>query len=119
MARRARFVILLVLFVSGAVIAGDNIVAPAATNNISESTLPDLGSESVLKEQHNNEEQSIKEKGADYFINSATQGFENLTPGAKLFAKSNYLLHAIVYRRVNVTVRKSTDQFICWRRWRS
>lgn len=49
MARRARFVILLVLFVSGAVIAGDNIVAPAATNNISESTLPDLGSESVLK----------------------------------------------------------------------
>ena len=93
MARRARFVILLVLFVSGAVIAGDNIVAPAATNNISESTLPDLGSESVLKEQHNN--------------------------GAKLFAKSNYLLHAIVYRRVNVTVRKSTDQFICWRRGRS
>ncbi|HGH5414949.1 intimin-like inverse autotransporter SinH [Citrobacter freundii] len=95
MARRARFVILLVLFVSGAVIAGDNIVAPAATNNISESTLPDLGSESVLKEQHNNEDQSIKEKGADYFINSATQGFENLTPDALKSQAQSYLQNQI------------------------
>lgn len=95
MARRARFVILLVLFVSGAVIAGDNIVAPAATNNISESTLPDLGSESVLKEQHNNEDQSIKEKGVDYFINSATQGFENLTPDALKSQAQSYLQNQI------------------------
>ena len=95
MARRARFVILLVLFVSGAVIAGDNIVAPAAINNISESTLPDLGSESVLKEQHNNEDQSIKEKGVDYFINSATQGFENLTPDALKSQAQSYLQNQI------------------------
>lgn len=95
MARRVRFVILLVLSVSGAVIAGDNIVAPAAANDISESTLPDLGSESVQKEQHNNEDQSIKEKGADYFINSATQGFENLTPDALKSQAQSYLQNQI------------------------
>ncbi|HBM9259786.1 TPA: intimin-like inverse autotransporter SinH [Citrobacter freundii] len=95
MARRVRFVILFVLFVSGAVIAGDNIVAPAATNNISESTLPDLGSESVQKEQHNNEDQSIKEKGTNYFINSATQGFENLTPDALKSQAQSYLQNQI------------------------
>lgn len=48
---------------------------------MSETSLPDLASDSAQKEQENLGK-SYTEKSADYFINSATQGFDNLTPEA-------------------------------------
>lgn len=78
MALRIRLLVLLI--VSGASLTAAGAVVPA--NNESRASLPDLASESAQKEEQENKGKSVKEQGADYFINSATQGFDNLTPQA-------------------------------------
>lgn len=80
MVRRIRIlVLLLVSGVSVAVSGADNSVS---ANDESHSSLPDLASESAKKEEQENKGKTFKEQGANYFINSATQGFDNLTPEA-------------------------------------
>ncbi|MBA3110149.1 intimin-like inverse autotransporter SinH [Salmonella enterica] len=78
MALRIRLLVLLI--VSGASLTAAGAVVPA--NNESRASLPDLASESAQKEEQENKGKSVKEQGVDYFINSATQGFDNLTPQA-------------------------------------
>ena len=81
----------ILLLVSGVASAETNISVPVSTNNISESTLPDLSSGAVEREEQENKGQSFKEKGADYITNSATQGFDNLTPEAMESQARSYL----------------------------
>jgi adhesin/invasin len=73
--------LVLLLFISGTVYAGPDT---AMSNNKPppESALPNLGSQQAQQEEQESNGQSLKEQGADYFIGSATQGFENLTPEA-------------------------------------
>lgn len=85
----------LLLLVSGVVNAETNISTPAPTNNISVDTLPDLSSDAAEKEEQESKGQSFKEKGADYITNSATQGFENLTPEALESQARSYLQNQI------------------------
>lgn len=81
MVRRIR--ILVLLLVSGVSVAASGADNPVSANNDeSHSSLPDLASESAKKEEQENKGKTFKERGADYFINSATQGFDNLTPEA-------------------------------------
>ncbi|WP_196210574.1 intimin-like inverse autotransporter SinH [Citrobacter sp. Res13-Sevr-PEB04-36] len=81
----------ILLLVSGVVSAETNISVPVSVNNINESTLPDLSSGAVEREEQENKGQSFKEKGADYITNSATQGFDNLTPEAMESQARSYL----------------------------
>lgn len=80
MVRRIR--VLVLLLVSGVSIAASGADKSVPANDESRSSLPDLASESAQKEEQKNKGKSFKEQGADYFINSATQGFDNLTPEA-------------------------------------
>ncbi|EBX1354543.1 intimin-like inverse autotransporter SinH [Salmonella enterica subsp. enterica serovar Okatie] len=80
MVRRMR--VLVLLLVSGVSIAASGADTSVPANDESRSSLPDLASESAKKEEQENKGKSFKERGADYFINSATQGFDNLTPEA-------------------------------------
>ncbi|WP_423062226.1 intimin-like inverse autotransporter SinH [Citrobacter portucalensis] len=80
---------------SGVVCAEANINDPVSTNNITISALPDLASDAAEKEEQKNKGQSFKEKGADYITNSATQGFENLTPEALESQARSYLQNQI------------------------
>ncbi|MEO3991743.1 intimin-like inverse autotransporter SinH [Pseudocitrobacter cyperus] len=63
----------------------------AQSKTSSEQPLPDLGSAAAQEEEASNNGKSIKEQGADYFIGSATQGFENLTPEALQSQARSYL----------------------------
>ncbi len=83
------------LLMSGVVCAEANINDPVSTNNITISALPDLASDAAEKEEQKNKGQSFKEKGADYITNSATQGFENLTPEALESQARSYLQNQI------------------------
>ncbi|EDH2961143.1 hypothetical protein GC780_00355 [Salmonella enterica] len=80
MVRRIR--ILVLLLVSGVSVAASGADNSVSANDESHSSLPDLASESAKKEEQENKGKTFKEQGADYFINSATQGFDNLTPEA-------------------------------------
>ncbi len=53
--------------------------------------LPDLGSAAAQQDAQTSTGKSVKEQGADYFINSATQGFDNLTPEALESQVRSYL----------------------------
>ncbi len=86
----------MLLFISAA--------TPAAEINSKQNeSLPDLGSQAAQQVEQTDKGKSLKERGADYVIDSATQGFENLTPrgagisGQKLSAKSNHLNRTILY----------------------
>ncbi|MDE9618938.1 intimin-like inverse autotransporter SinH [Citrobacter portucalensis] len=83
------------LLVSGVVCAEANFSDPVSANNITRSALPDLASDAAEKEEQKNKGQSFKEKGADYITNSATQGFENLTPEALESQARSYLQNQI------------------------
>lgn len=83
------------LLVSGVVCAEANFSDPVSANNITLSALPDLASDAAEKEEQKNKGQSFKEKGADYITNSATQGFENLTPEALESQARSYLQNQI------------------------
>lgn len=83
------------LLVSGVVSAEADISVPVSENNITLSALPDLASDAAEKEEQENKGQSFKEKGADYITNSATQGFENLTPEALESQARSYLQNQI------------------------
>lgn len=83
------------LLVSGVVNAGADTSTFSSTNNISVATLPDLSSGAAEKEEQENKGPSFKEKGADYITNSATQGFENLTPEALESQARSYLQNQI------------------------
>lgn len=65
---------IMLTFISGAAFAAPEI------NVEHKESLPDLGSQAAQQEEQTNKGKSLKERGADYVINSATQGFENLTP---------------------------------------
>ncbi|EAN4738053.1 intimin-like inverse autotransporter SinH [Salmonella enterica] len=80
MVRRIR--ILVLLLVSGVSVAASGADNSVSANDESHSSLPDLASESAKKEEQENKGKTFKEQGANYFINSATQGFDNLTPEA-------------------------------------
>lgn len=75
MVRRIR--ILVLLLVSGVSVAASGADNSVSANDESHSSLPDLASESAKKEEQENKGKSFKEQGADYFINSATRGFDN------------------------------------------
>ncbi|EKH2828088.1 intimin-like inverse autotransporter SinH, partial [Salmonella enterica] len=68
--------------VSGVSVAASGADNSVSANDESHSSLPDLASESAKKEEQENKGKTFKEQGANYFINSATQGFDNLTPEA-------------------------------------
>ncbi|ECG8590005.1 intimin-like inverse autotransporter SinH [Salmonella enterica subsp. salamae] len=89
MVRRIRFLVL--LFMSGASMMASGAAVSVTANNESRSSLPDLASESTQKEEQENKGKSLKEQGADYVINSATQGFDNLTPEALESQARSYL----------------------------
>jgi adhesin/invasin len=74
-------ILILVLLYGGVVSASGTSVSPVA-EKVSETSLPDLASDSAQKKEQENLGKSYTEKSADYFINSATQGFDNLTPEA-------------------------------------
>lgn len=93
MVRRIR--ILVLLLVSGVSVAASGADNSASANDESHSSLPDLASESAKKEEQENKGKSFKEQGADYFINSATQGFDNLTPEALESQARSYLQNQI------------------------
>lgn len=93
MVRRIR--ILVLLLVSGVSVAASGADNSASANDESHSSLPDLASESAEKEEQENKGKSFKEQGADYFINSATQGFDNLTPEALESQARSYLQNQI------------------------
>ncbi|VDZ77514.1 intimin [Salmonella bongori] len=78
MVRRIR--VLVLLLVSGASVAASGAAVSVSANDESQASLPDLASESVKKEEQENKGKTLNEQGTDYFINSATQGFDNLTP---------------------------------------
>ena len=67
---------IILTFISGAAFAAPEI------NVKQNESLPDLGSQAAQQDEQTNKGKSLKERGADYVINSATQGFENLTPEA-------------------------------------
>lgn len=83
------------ILISGVAHAGEDSRASETDKNKSESTLPDLASDSAQKEEQEKEGKSIKQQGADYIINSATQGFENLTPEALESQARSYLQNQI------------------------
>ena len=83
------------LLVASIANAETDISAPVSENNISSPALPDLASDATEKQEQENKGQSFKEKGADYFTNSATQGFENLTPEALESQARSYLQNQI------------------------
>ncbi|EGW1405427.1 intimin-like inverse autotransporter SinH [Salmonella enterica] len=87
--------ILVLLLVSGVSVAASGADNSASANDESHSSLPDLASESAKKEEQENKGKSFKEQGADYFINSATQGFDNLTPEALESQARSYLQNQI------------------------
>ncbi|EJW3121120.1 inverse autotransporter beta domain-containing protein [Salmonella enterica] len=93
MVRRIR--ILVLLLVSGVSVAASGAGNSVPANDESHSSLPDLASESAKKEEQENKGKSFKEQGADYFINSATQGFDNLTPEALESQARSYLQNQI------------------------
>lgn len=93
MVRRIR--ILVLLLVSGVSVAASGADNSASANDESHSSLPDLASESDEKREQENKGKSFKEQGADYFINSATQGFDNLTPEALESQARSYLQNQI------------------------
>ncbi|EDX0915779.1 intimin-like inverse autotransporter SinH [Salmonella enterica] len=93
MVRRIR--ILVLLLVSGVSVAASGAGNSVPANDESHSSLPDLASESAKKEEQENKGKSFKEQGADYFINSATQGFDNLTPEALESQARRYLQNQI------------------------
>lgn len=64
---------IMLTFISGAAFAAPEI------NVKQNESLPDLGSQAAQQDEQTNKGKSLKERGADYVINSATQGFENLT----------------------------------------
>ncbi len=64
---------IILTFISGAAFAAPEI------NVKQNESLPDLGSRAAQRDEQTNKGKSLKERGADYVINSATQGFENLT----------------------------------------
>lgn len=64
---------IILTFISGAAFAAPEI------NVKQNESLPDLGSQTAQQDEQTNKGKSLKERGADYVINSATQGFENLT----------------------------------------
>lgn len=89
MAQWMRIFIWLVL--SGVAISASGANVPATSEKRSESVLPDLASDSAQKSEQGNNGRSYTEQGADYFINSATQGFDNLTPEALESQARSYL----------------------------
>ena len=93
MVRRIR--ILVLLLVSGVSVAASGAGNSVPANDESHSSLPDLASESAKKEEQENKGKSFKEQGADYFINSATRGFDNLTPEALESRARSYLQNQI------------------------
>ncbi|HAW3316575.1 TPA: intimin-like inverse autotransporter SinH [Escherichia coli] len=82
--------LLLLLFISGTVYAEPD-TATSDNKHPPESALPDLGSEQAQREEQESKGQSLKEQGAEYFMGSATQGFENLTPEALESQARSYL----------------------------
>ncbi|EJW0556952.1 intimin-like inverse autotransporter SinH [Escherichia coli] len=76
---------ILLTFISGAAFAAPEI------NVKQNESLPDLGSQAAQQDEQTNKGKSLKERGADYVINSATQGFENLTPEALESQARSYL----------------------------
>lgn len=78
-------------FIFLTLISGAACAAPEISVGQNESSLPDLGSETAHQEEQNNKGKSFKEQGADYITNSATQGFENLTPEALESQARSYL----------------------------
>lgn len=79
------------LALSGVAISASGANVPATSEKRSESVLPDLASDSAQKSEQGNNGRSYTEQGADYFINSATQGFDNLTPEALESQARSYL----------------------------
>lgn len=76
---------IILTFISGAAFAAPEI------NVKQNESLPDLGSRAAQQDEQTNKGKSLKERGADYVINSATQGFENLTPEALESQARSYL----------------------------
>lgn len=76
---------IMLTFISGAAFAAPEI------NVKQNESLPDLGSQAAQQDEQTNKGKSLKERGADYVINSATQGFENLTPEALESQARSYL----------------------------
>lgn len=76
---------IILTFISGAAFAAPEI------NVKQNESLPDLGSQTAQQDEQTNKGKSLKERGADYVINSATQGFENLTPEALESQARSYL----------------------------
>ncbi len=76
---------IILTFISGAAFAAPEI------NVKQNESLPDLGSRAAQQDEQTNKGKSLKERGADYIINSATQGFENLTPEALESQARSYL----------------------------
>lgn len=83
------------LLLSGAASADADISVPVNDKNESVLTLPDLASSAAEKEAQENKGQTLTEKGTDYLKNSATQGFENLTPEALESQARSYLQNQI------------------------
>ena len=73
------------------VISGAAYAAPEINIKQSESSLPDLASETAQQEEQSNKGKSFKERGANYVTESAHQGFENLTPEALESQARSYL----------------------------
>ena len=73
-------------FVIGMLLSGTVFTAPGVFASEEkppvQPSLPELGSQAAQQEEQNTKGKTLKEEGADYFINSATQGFDNLTPQA-------------------------------------
>lgn len=80
----------ILMFLSGTVYAAPEISASEEKSSPA-STLPDLGSEAAKQEEQESKGKSWEEQGSDYFINSATQGFDNLTPEALQSQARSYL----------------------------
>ena len=76
---------IILTFISGAAFAAPEI------NVKQNESLPDLGSQAAQQDEQTNKGKSLKERGADYVINFATQGFENLTPEALESQARSYL----------------------------
>ncbi len=70
-------------------------VAVAEEKNPENNALPDLGSAAAQKEEQENKGKSFKEQTRDYLANSATQGFENLTPEALESQARSYLQNQV------------------------
>lgn len=88
-----RRLILTILIYGGAIFTSG--VAVAEENKSENNTLPDLGSAAAQKAEQENKGKSFKEQTRDYITNSATQGFENLTPQALESQARSYLQNQI------------------------